>query len=388
MTDEMPRTPETRPPGRARQRIQQRRQPDHGYQSTEPRRARGAQLSPAGALKLPEIKLPAANLYPVYIGAALLFIVLVVFVLGRIRNTEVERPANALWIGTEWTYETHEDSEMVEFVAGLREREIGTVYAWLSWLQLDNTWRGADNFETVKTFVRQFKAAYPEAELLAWIGFPVDAGEGYRLDQPNLQTEVAEFSQSAITEFGFDGVFLNIEPVWNDDQNFLAMVRRVRTVLPESALLAAAIPPDWSPLNAEIPVPPLIVPGTEWGLEYKQSVALLLDQMAIMAYNSGLSSPGDYTQWMAYQVRVYAESLEALGANLQTQLLIGIPTYDAELPAHDPLIENVASAAEGVRLGIQQAGDAATYVRGVAIYAGWTTDESEWAQYAQTWLRP
>jgi hypothetical protein len=355
----------------------------------DPTRARsGAQLEPTGRIKLPEIKLPRAQLYPLYIGGAVLFIVLVVFILGRVRNQEVERPPNALWIGTEWTYEVHDDAAIADYVADLRAREIGTVYAWLSWLQADNTWRGADNFDNVQAFVRQFKAAYPESELIAWISFPVDAGSGYRMDQVDLQTQVAEFSQTAVTEFGFDGVFLNIEPVWDDDQNFLAMVRRVRSAIGDEVLLAAAIPPDWSPTNADIPVPPLIVPGTEWNTEYKQTVALLLDQLAIMSYNSGLSSPADYTQWMAYQVRAYAQALDALGVDLDTELLIGIPTYDAELPGHDPAVESVPAAADGIRLGIQQAGESARYVRGAAIYAGWTTDDTEWAQYEGSWLRP
>jgi hypothetical protein len=378
-----------RPPGRARQRIQQRRESQPVRAMPDPTRARsGAQLEPTGRIKLPEIKLPRAQLYPLYIGGAVLFIVLVVFILGRVRNQEVERPPNALWIGTEWTYEVHDDAAIADYVADLRAREIGTVYAWLSWLQADNTWRGADNFDNVQAFVRQFKAAYPESELIAWISFPVDAGSGYRMDQVDLQTQVAEFSQTAVTEFGFDGVFLNIEPVWDDDQNFLAMVRRVRSAIGDEVLLAAAIPPDWSPTNADIPVPPLIVPGTEWNTEYKQTVALLLDQLAIMSYNSGLSSPADYTQWMAYQVRAYAQALDALGVDLDTELLIGIPTYDAELPGHDPAVESVPAAADGIRLGIQQAGESARYVRGAAIYAGWTTDDTEWAQYEGSWLRP
>jgi hypothetical protein len=239
----------------------------------------------------------------------------------------------------------------------------------------------------VRAFVRQFKAAYPESELLAWIGFPVDVGQGYRLDQVELHDQVAQLSQSAVSEFGFDGVFLNIEPVWNADENFLAIVRRVRAALGEDAVLAAAIPPDWSPLNADIPVPPLIVPGTAWDETYKQSAALLLDQMAIMAYNSGLTSSGDYTQWMAYQVKAYAQAVDALGGGGLTELIIGVPTYDAELPGHDPLVENMESAAAGIRLGLQQAGNASVHVRGAGIYAGWTTDSDEWGQWQRSWLQ-
>ncbi len=383
-----PPPPAPRPSGRARQRIQQRRQERTTKSAREPaRRRQPSQIAPPNRLRLPDFRLPQNQRYLLYTAAGLMFVLLVVNILGRIRNDAPERPPNALWIGVEWTYESHEDSAIAQFAADLRARRIGTVYAWLSWLQADATWRGQENFEKVRAFVQQFKQAYPESELLAWIGFPVDAGQGYRLDQTELHEQVAQLSQTAVNEYGFDGVFLNIEPVWNGDENFLAIVRRVRSALGDGALLAAAIPPDWSPLNADVPVPPLIVPGTVWDETYKQSAALLLDQMAIMAYNSGLASSGDYTQWVAYQVRAFAEAIEGLGGGGLTELIIGMPTYDAELPGHDPLVENLESASAGIRLGIQQAGEAQVHVRGAGIYAGWTTDADEWSQWQRSWLQ-
>ena len=106
-----------------------------------------------------------------------------------------------------------------------------------------------------------------------------------------------------------------------------------------------AVPPDWSPLEAEVPVPPLMLPGTEWSRAYKQNVALLSDQMAVMSYHSWLTSANDYEQWMAYQVSTFAEAVSALGEG--TTVMIGVPTYDAELPAHDPDVENVVTALNG-----------------------------------------
>ncbi len=199
-----------------------------------------------------------------------------------------------------------------------------------------------------------------------------------------MQQNIADFSASVVTELGFDGVFLNIEPVWTDDENFLELLRKVRASVGDDVTISVAAPPDWSPENADIPVPPLIVPGTIWETEYKQSVALLADQIAVMAYNSGLSSPTDYEQWMAYQVAAFAQAVGELGQG--TELLIGIPTYDAEPPGHDPLVENVESALDGYADGLEQAGEAASFVRGVAIYAGWTTDDLEWAQFG-AWVK-
>lgn len=321
-----------------------------------------------------------------YVIGSVIFIAAIVFGLGRLRNDPALTFPNAIWIGTEWTYETRTDDEVTGLAAQLRQHQIGTVYAWVSWLQADNTWRGQDNFPRVQEFVRQFKAAYPDAELLGWISLPVEGtGIPYRLDSIDVQMQMADFAARVINEFGFDGVFLNVEPVWNEDENFLALLRAVRARLGSDVTISAAIPPDWSPVGVDIPVPPLIVPGTVWSEAYKQSVALLIDELAVMAYNSGLSDPGDYTRWMAYQVEAFGRAVAEMG--IGTEIVIGIPTYDAEPPGHDPLVENVASASAGVIAGLEALGDEAFPVRGTALYAGWTTDDVEWLEYLRSWVQ-
>ena len=60
---------------------------------------------------------------------------------------------------------------------------------------------------------------------------------------------------------------------------------------------------------------------------------------------------------------------------------MGCPPTTAELPGHDPLVENVTSAEAGYQLGLEQAGEDASFVRGRALYADWTTDADEWAAF-------
>lgn len=376
--------------GRARERQRRRRERlqegDSGVNVSLPHLRSPANIQ----LKLPDLSwLTHARWFAYAIGGVIL-IVLIVLALGSLKNDQMQAHPNAVWIGTEWTYEVQTSEEIIQLVNDLRQNQIGTVYAWVSWLQEDETWRGAENFAVVREFATQFKANYPEANLLGWLSFPVNIGEGsYRLDNEDLQQTIADFAARVVSDLGYDGVFLNIEPVWNNDENFLALLRKVRLSLGEDVPIALAIPPDWSPLDAEIPVPPLIVPGTVWDREYKQSVALLSDQMAVMAYNSGLNQesgflPEDYSTWVAYQVVAFADAVSELGVS--TSVLIGIPTYDAELPGHDPVTENVASAAAGLIQGLVDAGDAASVVQGAAVYAGWTTDDIEWIQFRNLWV--
>jgi hypothetical protein len=350
------------------------------------------QVRPTGAFQMPRIKLPGSRVLLYAVGGVIVVIAIIIG-LGRLKNNPVVAPPNGLWLGTEWTYALDESAKVPDLVARLRTQKIGTIYAWVSWLKEDGTWGGrkdgTNNFsevqDTVKSFVQQFKAAYPEAHLYGWISLPVDMGpNAYRLDDASVQKAVADFSKQVVTEFGFEGVFLNIEPVTNGDQHFLDLLSKVRAALPQGTPVAVAIPPDWSPIGANIPVPPRIVPGTAWDKSYKQSVALLADQMAIMAYNSGLTSAADYSTWVAYQVQTFAQAIAELKTD--TQIIIGIPTYPAEPPGHDTTVENIDSAVAGVSLGLQQAGDAASVVSGVAIYAEWTTDDTQWADFKSAWV--
>ena len=37
-------------------------------------------------------------------------------------------------------------------------------------------------------------------------------------------------------------------------------------------------------------------------------------------------------------------------------------------------------------MGYQQAGANASYVKGIAIYADWTTDDTEWSDFMKAWV--
>lgn len=385
---------ESPPPQRrrsARER-QQRRRERQGHVA-RPITGRGAprQIRPAGGWRLPKIILPQ-NRPAIYAIGGAVFLIAVIVVLGLLRNRAPGIDPNALWVGTEWTYEARSEDDVQALAERLREHRIGTLYAWVSVLKPDDTWAGVtgtDEFEEVReqvrAFVEQFKRVDPEANLYGWVRVPPNTlGIEPRLGDDAVRQAVADFSESVVGELGFDGVFIDVEQVGNGDADFLGVLRQVRATIGPDVPLAVAVPPDWSPLVPGIPTPPLIEPGTEWSKEYKQSVAILADQMVVTAYNSSLQSATDYSEWMAYQVEAFASAVGELDTG--TQLMIGVPTYEAEPPGHDPAVENIPSALEGVKLGLEEAGDFARFVRGVAIYAEWETDETEWEQFRSAWV--
>lgn len=178
---------------------------------------------------LPKINLKLGR-GPLYVLGSVLLVLAVIAVLGRLRNQPPEVLPNALWIGTEWTYDAYTEEQLQALVQRLRDNKIGTVYAWVSYLQDDGTWRQETTgaWDNVKVFRERLKALYPEVAVYGWVSLNVNLGDGNQLDEPEVIDAVVNLSGRVITEFAFDGVYLNVEPVWDNDQNFLELLRKVR----------------------------------------------------------------------------------------------------------------------------------------------------------------
>ena len=369
----------------ARERHQRRKQQGMAQPTNIPR-----QLKPSGGFELPEVRIPF-NRLAIYGAAGVIFLIVVVMLIGRIKNEAPKTSANAIWIGTQWTYDSPDDAALTALVQKLRDHQIGIVYAWVSLLQSNNAWSDTGKLDSVKAFVQRFKRLYPEARLYGWLSIdaqPIDKIT-VRLSDTSMQQIVADFSQRMTAEFKFDGVMLNVVPVFNNDENYLAVLRKVHSSIGEKASLAVAVPPDWTPTEVNIPKPPRIEPGTIWDEPYKQRVALIADQVVITAYNSGLSTSADYAAWMAYQVKSFSSALAGLqttgGIPASTELLIGVPAYDTQALTHDTNVENIPSAISGIRAGLTDSGTSSKYIKGVAVYFESQMNDDDWSQLKQLW---
>ncbi len=395
--------------GRARERVRRRKQTQGPavappVLAREGSRAIPRAISPAtrpsqvGLERAPRLDLSGLPVNAIrivlYFIGALILIIGVIFALSQFSNDAPTAGPNAIWIGTEWTYDTRTDADVEALAAQLRENQIGTVYAWVAWVPASGEWSGgsrpySEREPNIARFVTQFKQAYPEARLFSWLGVPVEdraTGIPYRLNDTAFHQNVAEFSAYTINDLGFDGVFLNVEIVWDHyGDDFIQLINTVRLEIRPGAEIAIPVIPDWTPDDANIPKPTTIVPGTILSRDLKERLLLITDQIAVMAYNSALTSPFDYIDWYAYQVETYARTLDEMGG-AGVELLIGIPTYGNEPPGHDVNVENMSTAINGLRKGIDLAGNAGRHVTGAAIYGWWETDETEWLQFNQGWV--
>jgi hypothetical protein len=388
-TQPTPESEENPRKNRARDRHQRRKERSSGmvYPTNAPR-SQPRQIRPTGSFQIPKIQLPTgSNRLILYGIAAAAFIVLVIFALGRLKNNNntPDIEPNAIWLGTQWTYDNPDDAALSTLVQRFNDNHIGTAYAFVSLLQPDGSWTDTNKLDSVKAFADRFKKLMPKVQLYGWLSIGSQGVDGNnRLGDAGVQQNISDFSQRMIDDFDFNGVFLNVVPVINGDESYLSLLRKVRATIGENADLAVAVPPDWTPTDAGIAVPKQIEPGTIWDESYKQRVALLADQIFVAAYNAGFDNPDDYSAWIAYQVKTYAQAIADLATT--TELIIGVPTYDAAPPDHDPAIENAQSAIKGITAGLSQAGAAAQFVRGIGIYAEWETTADEWNQIKTLWI--
>lgn len=328
------------------------------------------------------------------VAAAGVMIVVIVG-LALFKDEPLAETPNGIWLGSEWTHETRPADDMVRLVGKLQENNIGTIYARVSWLRDDLTWAGSaeqnnafdDVRESVQRFTVQMKTMYPDVTLYGWIDFPVNRGpQSYRLNDAAAQTAVADFSLVIVSELGFDGVFLNVSPVLEPNaDDYVSLLQRVKLKVGDNGPVAVAVPPDYTPSAAGIPQSPLYAPGTEWSKEFKQRVALLTDEIALTPYSTGLNDRLAYVDWLAYQVDSYARAVAELDSS--AQIVVGIPTYDSDPPLQNASVENIPAALEGVKKGIEMAGRAQQYIVGVALFAEWTTDDTEWRLFNQLWTQ-
>lgn len=350
------------------------------------------QTVPTGTPRMPEIRLPNSPLL-YFVPLAVVIVLGVVLLLALLKDEEPGAAPNAIWLDTTWTYTRRSDDELIALARTLRENQIGTVYAFVSSLKDNLTWSGdvtaLNRFNevepSVSDFVQRFRQVYPEARLYGWLEVRVDlAADGYRLDDEALHAAVAGFGRSVVSQLGFDGVLLDVKPLWSASEDLLVLVRAVRGSLGLDTPIAVVLAPDLTPPELENN-PPIIAPDTLLEAEFKRRVALQADQIVVMAYQSYRDNPLDYIEWVAYQVQAYTDAIGALPA--AADLIISLPLYTNSPPAHDATVETLAASLDGVNLAMMRLEEDAALLAGVAIYSDRDLTAEDWLIFRDKWLR-
>ncbi len=295
--------------------------------------------------------------------------------------------ANAVWLGVEWLDQPHGDDEITRLANDLARRQIRYVFAYTSY------WKSNDQFNSTYShaseFVRALKSAQPEIKVEAWIGLPLKhAGStngNVDLTDSASRQKIVAFSRELIAQNRFDGIHLDAEPIPDGDSGVLALLDELRAALGPASILSISTVRYWLlPLNVPEPLPSL----SGWSGRYYREVARRVNQIAVLTYDTGLTSAWLYREWTRFQVIDISRALDNARAldGSRVELFFGVPTSEEKTSTHTPSAENIASGLQGVVDGLNDADARASSVSGIAIYPYWETDSAKWATYESLWL--
>ena len=308
------------------------------------------------------------------------------------RVDDVQVLNNAIWLDRSWAYGDLDESRLSQFTGRLLENRIGKAYAYVSSLGFDSRWSGGplgkgnfmDSRDAVAKFVESFKSKHEKFELMAWVEIwtHLDNTDGYRLDDTGLHQNIADFCRLLVEQLGFDGVLLDVKPLFSANDDFIDLIRRVHSTIGFESRVAVAVTADLTPHDLRLQDIASIAPGTMWSSEFKQRVMVSADEVVLLMYQSYRQEQLDYINWVAYHIETYVNLLET-----DTDIVISIPKYGSASSAHNPQIETMAAALDGVYEGLRRLDEVQRpLVTGVAIFSDQQLDIADWDVFRERWL--
>lgn len=276
----------------------------------------------------------------------------------------------AVWMSVTWSMDAHTDAEIIELAEALQEHNVNELYVYVSYLKADDQFNST--YDQASDFTQRFRTVAPDITLYAWVGVPINVEQpdgtmiANRLNEAAIRQQIADFAGMTVTDLGFDGFHLNAELIPDGDEAFLQTLAAVGRTLPAGASFSSTA--HALRLNEIVTLIPYPQVAHHWSPAYLQQVAAYTDQIALMAYDSGLPFPRDYRAWVSYQTTTAAEAL----ANVDVELLIGLPVSEEWTFSHQTQAETLNHALSGFGSSFTEGVD------GIALYAHWEISEDEW----------
>lgn len=281
---------------------------------------------------------------------------------------------NAIWIGHEWVGEAKNSSEIIKLVNDLKTHDIDTVFVHAGPLKGDGS-IDPDTYKYAIQFVEEVKKIDKNIQYQAWLG---QIRSKIDLADSEVRHNIAKQAMILGQLVGFDGIHFDIEPIWDEDKDFIKVLAETREILPQEKKISVAMA-DFIP-SSLIWLLEKIYTFENYNTEVNyENVAKYADQIVVMTYDAGASS-----EWL-YKWRVQEQTIWLTNLLRGKEVFIGIPAYEGELL--DERIENLENGLLGVIKGLNNFRSDEENFAGVAIYPYWEIDEKEWKVYKELWMK-
>jgi hypothetical protein len=262
-----------------------------------------------------------------------------------------------------------------ELVGQMRQRHFTDVFPHLCPTDSTGAILPVDDHQT-ELFLNEFQGI----RVLPWIGGVLDADVTPELPA-RRRIFVKSISDLLKKHPRLSGVHLNVEPWPSGNKSMLTFLDEIRRVIPKGKLLSvAAYPPPtrWHPF-----------PEVHWEEAYFKQVAGRVDQMVVMMYDTSLKDGKLYQHLMNSWTRQILNWTTATGKAKVPAILLGVPTYDdAGVGYHNPKVENLTNALQGIHAGLSHYQTLPPHYQGVAVYSEWVTSDSDWNYWQQHFVKP
>ena len=297
---------------------------------------------------------------------------------AEVKAGTFDKGDNALWMRRHWLHENPAPAEIAALAGSLRAHGIKRIYPFLGPMDREGWpgWRSKAGFvrydpERAARFLTEIHRIAPEIRVMPWTGGLLDRDVNLK---DGRQRKAFADHMRRLVEAGADGVHLNIEPLASGAPEYLELLRNVKAAIGSRTLSVAALPP---------PIPGQLGEDMHWELPFLREVCRNADEIAVMAYNTGLTSPPAFESLIATWTKDLAVALPPTRTG-GCEWLMGVPAYDDDKDYHRPDVETIEHSLNGIVAGLRAIKDPG-HLRGVAIYASFTTDERKWAVFDRLW---
>ena len=283
---------------------------------------------------------------------------------------------NAIWVEHAWVGDEKSSQEIKELVEILTKHEIDTVFVHSGPLGYNGEVE-PEVYQYAMNFLDAAKKFNPEIEYQAWLG---QIRRKIKLSEEEVINNITKLSTILTEMVGFDGIHYDIEPVWDDDLEFINLVKETREVLSDEKKISVAL--------AEF-IPKSVIEFSEGIHDFQNynsevnylNVAKYADQIVVMAYDTGLDSDWLYQSFLEEQTIWLTNLIE------DKEVFIGIPSYEDVKEGFDPDVENIFNALHGIINGLNNIRSNSNNLAGVAIYPYWEMDVHEWQDFYDIWVK-
>jgi hypothetical protein len=280
---------------------------------------------------------------------------------GKSRN----HAQNGLWLRYTWYFGEKSLQDFDTLAHLLERRQIRFAYFHVRSVQSDGAlkYRFPKQAKDLNEAIHRWS---PSVLTFAWVYIDRKVTD---LSQADTRKRVVSEAIWLTTECGFDGVQFDYEICPEGDPNQLKLIHETRAALTPGKQLSLA-----GSMNYPWPLG-----HWGWSEDYFSKLAIDLDQICVMGYDSGCYHPRLYAALLKRQIIRVPQAVHQ--SNPECQVLLGLPTYGEGTFSHNPQAENLRVALKAVReapLGSQ--------LNGIALFADYTTEEDEWKLYERYWL--